>query len=83
MLRSYLCGAAIGLFALVAVASTPAMATPCTNLQSLNLEHATITSATENTTGSFVVPGSNPPQTITVLPRHRDAHADIGFHHQD
>src|SRR5215475_12544530 len=68
MLRSYLCGAAIGLFALVAVASTPAMATPCTNLQSLNLEQTTITSATENTTGSFVVPGSNPAQTLTGLP---------------
>jgi feruloyl esterase len=68
MLRSYLCGATIGLFASVAVASTPAMATPCTNLQSLNLEHTTITSATENTTGTFVVPGSNPPQTITGLP---------------
>lgn len=68
MLRPCLVGAALGLFASVAIASTPALATPCTNLQSLNLEHATITSATDNTTGTFVVPGSNSPQTFTQLP---------------
>jgi feruloyl esterase len=48
--------------------ASPAMATPCTNLASQPLEHATITSATDNTTGAFVVPGSTPPQTITGLP---------------
>jgi feruloyl esterase len=63
--RPYLVGAAMGLFACVAIASTPAMATPCTNLQSLQLKHTTITSATDNTTGFFVVPGSTP---ITGLP---------------
>jgi feruloyl esterase len=68
MHRPCLVGAATGLFALVAVASTSAMATPCTNLQSLGLEHTTITSAADNTTGVFVVPGSNPPQTFTGLP---------------
>lgn len=67
MLRRLL-GAAVGLFAAVAISSTPAMASPCTNLQSLALEHATITSATDNTSGVFVVPGSNPPQTISPLP---------------
>jgi feruloyl esterase len=66
--RPYLVGAAMGLFACVAIASTPAMATPCTNLQSLQLQDTTITSATDNTTGVFVVPGSNPPTTITGLP---------------
>jgi Tannase and feruloyl esterase len=66
--RPYFVGAAMGLFACVAVASTPAMATPCTNLQSLQLQDTTITSATDNTTGVFVVPGSNPPTTITGLP---------------
>ncbi len=66
--RSYLVGAATGLFAYVALASTPAMATPCTGLQSLQLKDTTITSATDNTTGAFVVPGSNPPTTITGLP---------------
>ncbi len=66
--RSYLVGAATGLFAYVALASTPAMATPCTGLQSLQLKDTTITSATDNTTGVFVVPGSNPPTTITGLP---------------
>jgi feruloyl esterase len=66
--RPYLVGAAMGLFAWVAIASTPAMATPCTNLQSVALEHTTITSAIDNTTGAFVVPNSNPPQTITGLP---------------
>ena len=44
------------------------MATPCTNLQMLQLEHTTITSATDNTSGIFVVPGTNPPTTITGLP---------------
>jgi feruloyl esterase len=61
-------GAAVGLVALVAIGTTPAMASPCTNLQSLQLEHTTITSATDNTTGAFVVPGSNPPSTLTGLP---------------
>src|SRR3984893_16476993 len=66
--RPYLVGAAMGLFACVAIASTPAMATPCTNLQSLQLPHTTITSAMDNTTTIFVVPGSSPPTTITGLP---------------
>jgi feruloyl esterase len=68
MLRPCLVGAAVGLFASVAMASTPALATPCTNLESVSLEHATITSATDETTGTFVVPGSNPQQTFTQLP---------------
>jgi feruloyl esterase len=68
MHRPSLIGAAVGFFASVAIASTPAMATPCTNLQSMQLDDTTITSATDNTTGVFVVPGSNPPQTITGLP---------------
>ena len=63
-----LIGAAVGFFASVAIASTPAMATPCTNLQSMALDDTTITSATDNTAGVFVVPNSNPPQTITGLP---------------
>jgi feruloyl esterase len=60
--------AAAGLFASVAIAGTPALASPCTNLQSLALEHTTITSATDNTSGVFVVPNAIPPQTITGLP---------------
>ena len=63
--RSYLVGAAMGLFAFAAFAGTPAQATPCTNLLSLQLQHATITSAADNTTGVFVPPGSAP---ITGLP---------------
>lgn len=66
--RRYLVGAAMGLFACAGIASTPAMASPCTNLQMLQLQHATINSATDNTSGVFVVPGSNPPTTITGLP---------------
>src|SRR6202047_2389345 len=58
----------MGLLACVAIASTPAMATPCTNLQSLQFQDTMITSATDNTSGVFVVPGSNPPTTITGLP---------------
>lgn len=63
--RPYLVGAAMGLFACAGIAGTPALASPCTNLQMLRLQHATITSATDNTSGVFVVPGSNP---ITGLP---------------
>jgi len=61
------------------------MASPCTNLQSLQLEHTTITSATDNTSGVFVVPGSNPPQAwpAGVLPGHGNADADLGFVDQD
>src|SRR6202171_2239705 len=66
--RPHLVGAAMALFAGVAIASTPAMATPCTNLQSLQLQHTTINSAADNTSGIFVVPGSSPPATITGLP---------------
>src|SRR5258708_2426025 len=66
--RLYLAGAAMGLFAAAAIASSPAMATPCTNLQSLQLQHTTINSAADNTTGVFVVPGSSPPTAIIGLP---------------
>jgi feruloyl esterase len=67
MHRPRLVGAAIGLFGLLAIPGTPARATPCTNLQSVSLNDTTITSALDNT-GTFVVPNSNPPQTITGLP---------------
>jgi feruloyl esterase len=63
--RLYLVGAAMGLFSAATIASSPAMATPCTNLQSLQLQHTTINSATDNTSGIFVPPGSAP---ITGLP---------------
>ena len=63
--RSYLVGAGMGMFAFVALGGTAAMATPCTNLQSLQLQHTTITSATDNTSGTFAPPGSAP---ITGLP---------------
>jgi feruloyl esterase len=67
--RPYLVGAAMALFAYAAIASTPAKATPCTNLQSLQLQHTTINSATDNTTGVFVIPGAAPPNNvITGLP---------------
>src|SRR6201997_4717807 len=68
MLRPCLVGAAIGLFASVAISCTPAVASQCTNLQSLQLEHTTINSATDNTSGVFVVPNTNPAQTISGLP---------------
>ena len=64
--RPYFVGAAMSLFAFVATAGTPAMATPCTNLQSLQLQHATITSAMDNTSHTFLPPGSATP--ITGLP---------------
>jgi feruloyl esterase len=65
MHRPYLVGAAWGLLALAAMAGTPAMASPCTNLQTLNLEHTTITSATDVTGGTFTPPGA---AAITGLP---------------
>ena len=58
--RLYLVGAAMGVFAGVAIAGTPAMASPCTNLLSLQLPDTTITSATDNTTGVFTPPGGAP-----------------------
>jgi feruloyl esterase len=66
MHRVRLVGGGIGL--LLASTGAPAMASPCTNLQSLALEHTTITSATDIATGVFTVPDSSPPQTITGLP---------------
>lgn len=65
MLRAGLFGAAVGFFASVAISCTPAMATQCTNLQSVQLEHTTVTSATDVTGGTFTPPGSAP---ITGLP---------------
>ena len=64
--RPYLVGAAMGLFAGVAIGGTPAMATPCTNLASLQLNDTMITSATDITGGTFTPPGSSTP--ITGLP---------------
>jgi feruloyl esterase len=61
-------GAAMGLFASVALAGTPAMATPCTNLLGLQLQHTTINSATDNTGGVFVDPTTSPPTTYAGLP---------------
>src|SRR5262249_10982506 len=64
----HLLPAAAGLFAAIAIGAGPAGATPCTDLMSLQLEHTVITSAQDNTTGVFVVPGTNPPQTLPGLP---------------
>lgn len=62
--RPHLFGA-MGLLAFGAIASTPAMATQCTNLSSLHLPHTTINTATDNTSGVFTPPGASP---ITGLP---------------
>lgn len=64
MHRPFLVGAA-GLCAVLAMATTPAAASPCTNLQTLNLVHTTITSATDVTSGTFTPPGA---AAITGLP---------------
>jgi feruloyl esterase len=68
MHRRRLLGVAIGTFAAVAIASAPALATPCTNLQTLALEQTTITSAADIATGVFTIPGTSPPQRLTGLP---------------
>jgi feruloyl esterase len=44
------------------------MATPCTNLMGLQLQHTTINSATDNTSGVFVDPTTSPPTTYGGLP---------------
>ena len=64
--RHLLVSAAVALFAAAAFAA-PAAATPCTNLGGLQLQHTTITSATDNDTGVFVTP-TTPPTTLTGLP---------------
>jgi feruloyl esterase len=66
--RLLLVGSAVGLFATIAIGPMPAAATPCTNLKFLQLQHTTITSAEDNTTGTFTVPNSIPPTTLTGLP---------------
>lgn len=66
--RHLITGAAAGLFVAAAIAAVPAAASPCTNLQSLQLKHTIITSAQDNATGVFVVPNTNPPQTLAGLP---------------
>jgi len=68
MHRFCLTGMAVGLFALAGIAASPAAATPCTNLQSLQVEQTTIASATDNIGGSFVVPNTGGTEVITGLP---------------
>jgi tannase/feruloyl esterase len=51
-----------------AIGPMPAAATPCTNLKFVQLQQTTITSAEDNTTGTFTVPNSNPPTILTGLP---------------
>jgi len=54
--RYLLVSLAVALFTSTAFGAAPAAATPCTNLSGLPLQHATITSATDNDTGVFVTP---------------------------
>jgi len=68
MHRRYLIGAVAGVLAASVLAGTPAMATQCTNLQTLTLEHTTITSASDIISGTFAIPGTSPPQYLTGLP---------------
>src|SRR3984893_5760221 len=66
--RHLLVASAMGLFATIAIGPTPAAATPCTNLKFLQLQQTIVTSAEDNTTGSFTVPNSSPPTILTGLP---------------
>ncbi|MGJ5075867.1 tannase/feruloyl esterase family alpha/beta hydrolase [Bradyrhizobium oligotrophicum] len=68
MLGLRLFGLILGGLTAIAEIATPCAATPCSNLQTLALEHTTITLATDITSGVFTVPGSNPAQDITGLP---------------
>jgi len=63
--RYLLVSSAVTLFTSIAFCVAPAVATPCTNLSGLPLQHTTITSATDNDSGTFVPPGAAP---ITGLP---------------
>jgi feruloyl esterase len=65
--RHLLVISAAALFVSAAFGAAPAAATPCTNLSGLHLQHTTITSATDNDTGTFVTP-TTPPTTLTGLP---------------
>ena len=66
--RLLLVASAVGLFATIAIGPMPAAATPCTNLKFVQLQQITITSAEDNTTGTFTVPNSNPPAILIGLP---------------
>lgn len=66
--RILLVGLAVGLFTTIAFGPMPAAATPCTNLNLLQLQDTAITSVQDNTTGIFTVPNTNPPITLTGLP---------------
>src|SRR6476469_5507450 len=66
--RHLLVSSAVALFTSAMFAAAAAAATPCTNLAGLPIHHGTITSAMDNDTGVFVVPGSSPPTTLTGLP---------------
>jgi feruloyl esterase len=65
--RRLLVSSTLALFTSAAFCVAPAVATPCTNLSGLPLQHTTITSATDNDTGVFVTP-TTPPTTLTGLP---------------
>ena len=84
--RHLLVGSAVALFASVAFSAAPAAATPCTNLSGLQLQHTTITSATDNDSGTFVTPddpADDAHRPSGLLPGHGDADPDERFHHQD
>ena len=84
--RYLLVSSAVTLFTSAAFGAAPAAATPCTNLSGLPLQHATITSATDNDTGVFVTPTTPPHDAhrpAGLLPGHGDADPDERFRHQD
>src|SRR5882724_9031011 len=65
--QNLLVSSAVVLLTLAAFGAAPAGATPCTDLSGLQLQHTTITSATDNDSGIFVTPAV-PPVTLTGLP---------------
>jgi len=65
--RRLFVSSAVALFTSAAFFSSPAAATPCTNLAGLPLHHGTITSASDEDSGVFVTP-TVPPTTLTSLP---------------
>ena len=74
-----LVGVAVGLFVMIVIGTMPAAATPCTNLQSLQLQHTTITSATDWAPGTFPEFAKQP---YGLLPCHSDVNANVRLSHQ-
>ena len=85
--RSYLVGAAMALFAWVAIASTPVMASPCTNLAILaaegNDDHLGDGQHQRDIRRAGYQPAASDHRASGLLPGYRNPDPHFGFQHQD